>query len=159
MQPCLVSCTAGLRLRLLFKDGWRRGCAESAGSPAEGVHADRRAAVQRVHQFTDRSIMLWGHYAAVNHPCWQLFKQNASAFNEEAGEIALSVLARDIARGGVRGDLKKVSQTFSLVKAKSELPQEFGIDMRATISVRAIAHVVSPTIRQMSKPRRLSSRL
>ena len=72
------------------------------------------------------SIMLWGHYESVNHPCWQLFKQNASAFNEEAGEIDLSMLARDIARGGVRGDLKKVSQTFSLVKAKSELAQEFG---------------------------------
>ena len=39
------------------------------------------------------------------------------------------MLARDIARGGVRGDLKKVSQTFSLVKAKSELAQEFGIDI------------------------------
>ena len=101
------------------------------------------------------SIMLWGNYEAVNHPCWQLFKQNASAFNEEAGEIALSVLARDIARGGVRGDLKKVSQTFSLVKAKSELAQE----LRAMISGRATAHVVSQTIRLMSKPRRLFSRL
>ena len=35
------------------------------------------------------SIMLWGHYKAVNHPCWQLFKQNASAFNVKANEIAL----------------------------------------------------------------------
>jgi hypothetical protein len=92
------------------------------------------------------SIMLWGHYEAVNRPCWQLFKQNASAFNEEAGEIALSVLARDIARGGVRGDLKKVSQTFSLVKAKSELAQSLASTLRVTTSVRATAHDVSPTI-------------
>ena len=95
--------------------------------------------------------MLLGHYEAVNHPCWQLFKQNASAFNEEAGEIALSVLARDIARGGVRGDLKKISRTFSPVKAKSELAQ------RAMISVWSIAHVVSLTIRRMSNLRLLSS--
>ena len=54
------------------------------------------------------SLMLWSHCEQRDHPCWQLFKHNASAFNEESGEISLSVLARDISRGGVRSDCKKV---------------------------------------------------
>ena len=58
------------------------------------------------------SIMLWGHYESTQHPCWQLFRHNASAFNEESGEIALSALARDIFRGGVRSDCAQVSKTF-----------------------------------------------
>lgn len=41
----------------------------------------------------------------------------------------MSVLARDISRGGVRSDCRKVSTTFQLVKAKSELAQDIGIDL------------------------------
>jgi hypothetical protein len=75
------------------------------------------------------SIMLWAHYESCQHPCWQIFQHNASAFNEESGEISLSILARDIARGGIRSDCKKVSQTFSLVKAKAEVAQDIGVDL------------------------------
>ena len=75
------------------------------------------------------SLMLWSHYEQREHPCWQLFKHNASAFNEESGEISLSVLARDISRGGVRSDCKKVSQTFKLVNAKAEVADDFGVDI------------------------------
>ena len=57
------------------------------------------------------SLLQWSEYERVNHPCWQLFANNASAFNEESGEISLSVLAREIARGGVRSDCKKVDQS------------------------------------------------
>jgi hypothetical protein len=75
------------------------------------------------------SIMLWSHYEQCQHPCWQLFQHNASAFNEESGEVSLSILARDISRGGVRSDCKKVSQTFKLVKAKAEVAEDIGIDI------------------------------
>ena len=75
------------------------------------------------------SILLWGHYESIDHPAWQMFRNNASAFNEESGEISLSMLARDIARTGVRSDLDKVSRTFSLVKAKAEVAQDIGIDI------------------------------
>ena len=75
------------------------------------------------------SIMLWGFYESSQHPCWELFRNNASAFNEESGEISLSVLARDVSRGGVRSDCAKVSQTYALVKAKAELAQDIGVDI------------------------------
>ena len=39
------------------------------------------------------SILLWSSYERSQHPCWQLSQHNASAFNEESGEISLSVLA------------------------------------------------------------------
>ena len=59
------------------------------------------------------SIMLWGHYESTQHPCWELFRHNASAFNEESGEISLSALARDISRGGVRSDCKTLTRLSS----------------------------------------------
>ena len=42
------------------------------------------------------SLLQWSEHERTNHPCWQLFSHNVSAFNEESGEIALSVLACDI---------------------------------------------------------------
>lgn len=75
------------------------------------------------------SISQWAHYEEVRHPCWLLFEENASAFNEESGEISLAGLARDIAVGGVRSDCAKVSQTFKLVKAKAEVAEDVGIDL------------------------------
>ena len=75
------------------------------------------------------SIAQWSEYERVNHPCWQVFEENANAFNEESGEIALSALARELARTGVRSDCKKVSQSFKLVKAKAEVAADIGVDI------------------------------
>ena len=75
------------------------------------------------------SLLQWSEYEPINHRCWQVFFHNVSAFNVESGEIALSVLARDIARGGVRCDCAKVSQTFKLVKAKAEVAADIGVDI------------------------------
>ena len=105
------------------------------------------------------SIMLWGHYEAVNHPCWQLFKQNASAFNEEAGEIALSVFAGHCARRRARRPEEGQSNfqpSQGQVRACARVRHRH---LRATISGRATVHVMSLTIRLVSKPRRLFSRL
>ena len=75
------------------------------------------------------SIVQWSEYERVNHPCWQVFEQNANAFNEESGEISLSALARELARTGVRSDCQKVSQSFKLVKAKAEVAADIGVDI------------------------------
>ena len=65
------------------------------------------------------SLMLWGHYESCDHPCW----------NSRTMPVPLSVLARDIARGGVGSALKKVSKTFALVEAKAEVVQDIGVDL------------------------------
>ncbi len=70
------------------------------------------------------SILLWSEYERCDHPCWQM-NQRQDAFNEESGEFSPSVLARDIARGGVRSDCKNVSQTFRLVKAKAQVAADY----------------------------------
>ena len=75
------------------------------------------------------SIAQWSEYERVNHPCWQLFRNNANAFNEESGEISLSSLARELSRTGVRSDCSKVSNTFKLVKAKAEVAADIGVDI------------------------------
>ena len=58
----------------------------------------------------------------------------------------MSVLARDISRGGVRSDIKKVSQTFSLVKANTELAQDMGVDLAGLRVVRALATSTRRTV-------------
>lgn len=49
-----------------------------------------------------------------NHPVWLAFAHNASAFNEEAGEISLSTLARMIVGDPARADVKHTSQLYML---------------------------------------------
>ena len=75
------------------------------------------------------SIAQWSEFERTNHPCWQLFQHNANAFNEESGEISLSVLARELARTGVRSDIEKVAKSFKLVKAKAEVAADVGVDI------------------------------
>ena len=110
----LMICVSGRRLRLHAQDGRRRGRACRPGAPAEGLPPGGRGQCSEYVRALTASLLQWSEYQRVNHPCWQLFTNNASAFNEVSGEISLSVLAREIARGCVRSDSKKVSQTFKL---------------------------------------------
>ena len=75
------------------------------------------------------SIHLWEWMRETNHPGWQIFCQNASSFNEESGEIAFSVLARDIASSGIRSDVKSVSRKFGLIKAKIMVAKGMEVDL------------------------------
>jgi hypothetical protein len=52
------------------------------------------------------------------HPVWKMFQSNASAFNEECGEISFSVLARGLGRGGIQSDLKVVDGRYRLVRGR-----------------------------------------
>ena len=38
------------------------------------------------------SIMLWGHYEAVNHPCWQLFKPSKTRARSTRRQVRLLCL-------------------------------------------------------------------
>ena len=114
---------------MLPQDGFWCGCAAGASPASQSVHDDRRQSCTEYIRALKASIMLSGHYESTQHPGWQLFRHNASAFNEESGEISLSALARDISRGEVRNDCEKVSKTFKLVKAKAEVAEDIRIDL------------------------------
>lgn len=75
------------------------------------------------------SVLLWVHWKKINHPCWLLFLRNANAFNEESGEISFSALARDLARGGIRGDVGSCNKTYRLIKTTTELADDINIEL------------------------------
>ena len=75
------------------------------------------------------SVHLWEWMKRNNHPGWQIFKNNASVFNEESGEICFSVLAREIAGSGVRSDCEAVSRKFGLIKSKMDVGKELEVEM------------------------------
>ena len=52
------------------------------------------------------SLLVWARNKHGKSFLWKMFKQNACAFNEEAGEVAFSVLARQVSKGGLRGNLE-----------------------------------------------------
>ena len=75
------------------------------------------------------SISIWEWMKSINHPCWQLFKNNASAFNEESGEICFSVLAREISGSGVRSDCQAVSSKFRIIKTKIDVANDLKFEL------------------------------
>ena len=107
------------------------------------------------------SVHLWEWMRSRNHPCWRLFKNNASAFNEESGEICFSVLAREIAGSGVRSDCEAVGSKFKLITTKMRVAQDLKFDPRGedfavrkhkeiktdSAEVRATVHFFERTIR------------
>ena len=75
------------------------------------------------------SVCQWLMLKAKGHPVWVMFEHNASAFNEESGEIAFSSLARGISRGGVRSELSDVKKRFVLLKSKMQMAEDLMIDL------------------------------
>jgi hypothetical protein len=74
------------------------------------------------------SLLLWCNWKKENHPCWQVFEQNANAFNEESGEIAFSVLARSCAKS-VRADCNAVAGIFRRQKCSMELAADLNYEI------------------------------
>jgi len=75
------------------------------------------------------SIMLWSHHKRNNDQVWKMFASNACAFNEESGEICFSVLARGVARSGIRSDVNAVSKSYRLIRPKMRVAMDIGVDI------------------------------
>ena len=75
------------------------------------------------------SLAIWEHLRSTNHPVWSMFSSNACAFNEEAGEICFSVLARGVAKNGTRSDIQKISKWFRLINTKVAIAHDVGEDI------------------------------
>ena len=59
------------------------------------------------------SIVGWIRHKDADSVIWKMFCDNASMFNEESGEVCFSVLARGVAKGGVRTSCTKVSDALT----------------------------------------------
>ena len=76
---------------------------------------------------------------------WDVFKNNASVFNEESGEVVFSVLARDIASSGVRSDCEAVSRKFRIIKPKMVVAKGLNIDCTNHRTTRAQNTILTRT--------------
>ncbi len=76
------------------------------------------------------SIAHWSMWKASDHPVWKMFRDNACAFNEEAGEVGFSALARSVAKqGGIRCDVTQVNKRFRLLRETMRVANDVGMDM------------------------------
>jgi hypothetical protein len=70
------------------------------------------------------SIVGWIRHKDADSVIWKMFCDNASMFNEESGEVCFSVLARQVAKGGVRTSCTKVSDAFTMTKVMIDLARD-----------------------------------
>lgn len=75
------------------------------------------------------SIIIWARQMKLKSTLWTMFKDNASMFNEEAGEVSFSCLARHVARGGVRSEVKPVSDAFVMLKPKMAAANDLNVNL------------------------------
>jgi hypothetical protein len=75
------------------------------------------------------SLLVWARNKRGKSFLWKMFKQNACAFNEEAGEVAFSVLARQVSKGGLRADLEACDKAFKLSKVNIQVADDFNVDL------------------------------
>lgn len=74
-------------------------------------------------------INVLAHLERVNHPVWTMWKTNVSAFNEEAGELSFSVLARMTNANASRSDLKLANAKFRLIRTQLTTADDLECDL------------------------------
>ena len=91
------------------------------------------------------SIHLWEFWKSHGHPAWEIFQNHPSCWNEEAGELCFSVLAREIASSGVRSDHAAVARKFRLVNSKIEVAHRLQVDLEGEGFSRSSHCTILPT--------------
>ena len=61
-----------------------------------------------------------------NTPAWQMLRTNLSVFNEEAGEITFSILARCVLGDTSKNQVEQLSKVYSLLHAYTETERQLG---------------------------------
>jgi hypothetical protein len=74
-------------------------------------------------------LMLLHHWKDARHTIWKMMNSNACAFNEEAGEIAFSVLSRVVGGSMVRRDADQLTQKFVLSREQVRFWKDMGLDI------------------------------
>ena len=75
------------------------------------------------------NLLLWSHYSIKNLPIYEMMQHNASMCNEEAGELAFSVLARTISSNSSRMDIDSVNRHFILSRLKLDVANDLNLDI------------------------------
>jgi len=81
---------------------------------------------------------------------YTVITQNPSSFNEEEGEIALSVLAHSVVTDNFKSKINKLSTNFQLIHLYRQISSESDKDFDNHITLRRLQHVeTTGTIRNL----------
>jgi hypothetical protein len=69
------------------------------------------------------------HLFTVKHPVWRMFETNPSAFNEEAGELSLSVLARLTSSTPSQSSLSQLNNKYRLIRLQLQCAQDLNVEL------------------------------
>jgi hypothetical protein len=69
------------------------------------------------------------HLKTVKHPIWTMWKTNVSVFNEEAGELSLSVLARLTSSTPSQSSLSQLNNKFRLIRLQLQCAQDLNVEL------------------------------
>jgi hypothetical protein len=70
-------------------------------------------------------LLVLSHLRRHNHPVWQMFHHNLSAFNEECGELSFSVLSRSTQGDSLRSDAVHMNDTYKLIHQYRAVANDF----------------------------------
>lgn len=70
-------------------------------------------------------LLILSHLRRYNHPVWQMFQHNLSAFNEECGELSFSVLSRSTQGDSLRSDIEHMNDTYRLIHLYRSVADDF----------------------------------
>ena len=90
------------------------------------------------------NLLLWTYHINNDMPIWQMVQQNASVCNEEAGELAFSVLGRTIGSNSSRTDIELVNRHFILSKLKLDVAKDLNFDISDNETVQVHSHTHFP---------------
>ena len=86
------------------------------------------------------NLLLWAHYSEKRLPIFEMVKNNANVCNEEAGELAFSVLARTISSNSSRMDIDAVNRHFILSRLKLDVAKDLNLDISDSETVLVNSH-------------------
>ena len=75
------------------------------------------------------NLLLWAHYSVKRLPIFEMVSNNANVCNEEAGELAFSILARTISSNSSRMDIDAVNRHFILSRLKLDVAKDLNLDI------------------------------
>ena len=66
-------------------------------------------------------LHLLDYHKTINSPTWQMFKNQASVFNEESGEVSFSILARTVLGHSNKADIDHMNDRYKQINSVREI--------------------------------------
>jgi hypothetical protein len=84
-----------------------------------------------------------------NTPCWRMMQNSLSTFNEEAGEISFSTLARSCLGDTQRHDIKHMSKLYQLLCMYNDVEDDVEGDIASNVTLKSWRKKVTPESKEV----------